>query len=188
MTITEPTSRNGVDVPTLFATLDAVKAQPEAAQFQFRVTNRWISGTHSRGTINEFYGVGAEQQRNQTFIVESDHPNILVGKDNAPTPAEHLLAALAGCLTAGIGNIAAARGIDLTEVESTVEGDVDLQGLLGLDDGVRNGFEQIRVSFKISGNAPEEKLRQVVEQSRDRSAVYDMLTNGTRVDITVDAG
>ena len=100
--------------------------------------------------------------------MESDHPTVLVGKDNAPTPAELLLAALAGCLTAGIGNIAAARGVELTEVESTVEGDIDVQGVLGLSDTVRNGYEQIKVSFKIRGNASDEKLRQIVEQSRAR--------------------
>lgn len=187
MTMTDPTMRNGVDVPTLFATIDAVKAQPEAAQFKFRVSNRWVSGTHSRATINEFYGVGTDQQREQTFVVESDHPKQLVGADHAPTPAEHLLAALAGCLTAGIGNIAAARGVELWEVESTVEGDIDLQGILGLNDDVRNGFEHIRVSFRISGDASRETLREIVMQSRARSAVFDVLTNGTRVDVAVDA-
>jgi uncharacterized OsmC-like protein len=186
VTATEPTTRNGVDVDTLFATLDAVKEQPAAAQFQFRVKNRWVSGTHSRGSISGFYGVGQEQERDETFIVEADHPKVLVGADKAPTPAEHLLAALAACLTAGIGNIAAARGIELTEVESTVEGDIDLQGILGLSDEVRNGFERIRVSFKIRGNAPEERLRALVEQSRARSAVFDVITNGTRVQVDAD--
>lgn len=187
MTATQPTTRNGVDVPTLFATLDAVRAQPEAAQFQFRVTNRWMSGTNSLGTINGFYGAGTEQQREKTFVVEADHPKVLVGNDKGPTPAELLLAALAACLTAGIGNIAAVRGVELTEVESTVEGDIDLQGILGLSDKVRNGFEQIKVSFKIRGNASDEKLRQIVEQSRARSAVFDVLTHGTAVHVDIDA-
>jgi len=188
MTMTESNRmRNGVDVTTLFATLDAVKAQPEAAQFQFRVKNRWVSGTHSMGTISSFYGVGTEQARDKSFVVEADHPEVLVGNDKAPTPAEHLLAALAACLTAGIGNISAARGVELTEVESTIEGDIDLNGILGLSDEVRNGFDNIRVNFKIRGNAPEEKLREIVEQSRARSAVFDVLTNGTNVSVSADA-
>jgi len=186
MTTTEPITRNGVDVSTLFATLDAVKAQPEAAQFQFRVKNRWVSGTHSMGMISGFFGVGAEQERDRTFAVEADHPTVLVGNDHGPTPAEHLLAALAACLTAGIGNIAAARGVELTEVESTVEGDIDLNGILGLSDEVRNGFQDVRINFMIRGNAPDETLREIVEQSRARSAVFDVLTNGTSVTVTAD--
>ena len=134
---TMPKPRNGVDVPALFSTLDAVKAQKEIAKFKFRVTNKWISGTHSESTINGFYGAGQEMTRAQTFTYEADHPAVLVGKDNAPTPTEFLLHALAGCLTAGIGNIASARGIDLEEVESTIEGDIDLLGLLGIDPSVR---------------------------------------------------
>jgi uncharacterized OsmC-like protein len=188
MTTTEstPTMRNGVDVATLFATLDAVKAQPEAAQFRFRAKNRWVSGTHSLGHISGFYGVGAEQERDRTYVVEADHPKVLVGNDNAPTPAELLLAALAACLTAGIGNIAAARGIELAEVESSIEGDIDLNGILGLSDEVRNGFENIRVKFKIRGDAPEDVLRRLVDQSKARSAVFDVLTNGTTVSVTAD--
>ena len=186
MTITDPNPavRNGVDTATLFATIDAVRAQPEAAAFQFRASNRWVSGTHSRGSIGSFYGVGQEMAREQEFTVEADHPVVLVGDDKAPTPAELLLAALAACLTAGIGNIAAARKIPLTSVTSTVEGDIDLLGILGLSDEVRNGFQGIKVHFEIEGDAPAEKLRALVEQSRARSAVYDVVTNG--VPVTVD--
>jgi uncharacterized OsmC-like protein len=180
--------RNGVDTTTLFATLDAVKQAPEAAQFQFRATNRWISGTHSRGTMDGFFGVGEERRHEQTFTADVDHPTVLVGTDNGPTPVEWLLHALAGCLTAGIANIAAARGVQLTEVTSTVEGDIDLNGILGLDAGVRNGFEKVRVRFDVKGDAPAEKLREVVEQSRARSAVFDIITNGVPVTIDVDAG
>jgi uncharacterized OsmC-like protein len=179
--------RNGVDVATLFATLDAVKAQPEAAQFKFRVKNRWVAGTHSQGHISGFYGVGTEQERERTYVVEADHPKVLVGNDNAPTPAELLLAALAACLTAGIGNIAAARGVELAEIESSIEGDIDLNGILGLSDEVRNGFENIRVDFKIRGDAPDDVLIRLVEQSKARSAVFDVLTNGTSVSVTADA-
>ena len=179
--------RNGVDTTTLFATLDAVKEAPEAAKFQFRASNRWISGTHSQGTMHGFYGVGEEREHLQPYTAEVDHPTVLVGADNGPTPVEWLLHALAGCLTAGIANIAAARGVELTEVTSTVEGDIDLNGILGLNDQVRNGFEQIRVSFEVSGNAPAEKLHQIVEQSKARSAVFDVLTNGVPVSVDVDA-
>jgi uncharacterized OsmC-like protein len=188
MTIThEPVVRNGVDTTTLFATLDAVKEAPEAAKFQFRATNRWISGTHSRGTMQSFFGVGEEREHKQAYTADIDHPTVLVGSDNGPTPVEWLLHALAGCLTAGIANIAAARGVELTEVTSTVEGDIDLNGILGLNDQVRNGFEHVRVSFDIKGDAPAEKLREVVEQSKARSAVFDIITNGVPVSIDVNA-
>ena len=182
-----PVPRNGVDVPTLFATLDAVKGQRDLAKFQFRATNRWISGTHSRTTIAGFYGAGQEMAHAQTFTYDGDHPGVLVGKDNAPTPVEYLLHALAACLTSGIGNIASARGIDLKEVESTVEGNIDLLGLLGIDTNVRNGYQGIRVSFRIKGDAPEEDLKKLVFRSKDRSAVYDVITNGVPVDIEVNA-
>jgi uncharacterized OsmC-like protein len=181
-----PVPMNGVDTPTLFATLDAVKAQPELAKFQFRATNRWQQGTHSRTLIESFHGASAEQNHSQAFSFDADHPAVLVGRDQAPTPVEFLLHGLAACLTAGIGNIAAARGITLYDVQSTLEGDIDLLGILGLSDSVRNGYEQIRVTFKIRGDASEETLRGLVEQSRQRSAVYDVLTRGTRVDVAVN--
>jgi uncharacterized OsmC-like protein len=176
--------RNGVDTATLFATLDAVKAAPQAAKFQFRATNEWISGTHNRGTIHGFFGVGEERTHERAFQFDADHPAVLVGRDNGPTPVEYVLHALAACLTAGLANIAAARGIQLTEVHSSVSGDIDLNGILGLDPDVRNGYENITVRFTVKGDAPAEKLRQLVEQSRARSAVFDILTN--QVPVTVD--
>jgi len=182
-----PQPRNGVDVPTLFATLDAVKGQPEIAKFQFRATNRWVSGTHSRSTIHGFYGAGQEGTHEQAFSYDADHLAVLVGTDKGPTPVEFLLHALASCLTAGLANIAAARGIDLLEVESTVEGDIDLLGILGLSDEVRNGYQGIRASFRIKGDAPEEVLAGLLDRSRARSAVYDVLTNGVPVDVRVEA-
>ena len=181
------TTRNGVDVSSLFGALDAVKSQPEAAKFQFRATNRWLSGTHSRSTIHEFFGLGAEQTHREEHSFEADHPEQLIGKDHAPTPAEHLLHALAACITAGVGNIAAARGVDLHRVESTVEGDIDLMGLLGLDESTRNGYQGITVSVRIEGDASAEELRRVVERSVARSAVFDVLSNGTSVSVRVDA-
>jgi uncharacterized OsmC-like protein len=186
MTMTDRPARNGVDVPTLFATLDAVKANPEIAKFQFRASNRWMSGTHSRSTIHGFYGAMQEMAHTDAHSYDADHPAVLVGADNGPTPVEYLLHSLATCLTAGIVNIAAARGVDLTEVSSTIEGDIDLMGLLGLDPDVRNGFQQIRVSFTLRGADPD-ALRRIVEQSRARSAVFDIVTNGVPVSIDVDA-
>ena len=178
---------NGVDVPTLFATINAVGEQPELAKFQFRASNKWQKGTHSKTTIEGFSGAGGEHAQTRDFVYEGDHPPVLCGAGNAPTPVEFLLHAIASCITAGIGNIASARGIELESVESTVEGDLDVQGLLGLSDDVRNGYQGLRLSFKVKGDAPAEKLRQVVEQSRARSAVYDVLTNGVPVSIEVEA-
>ena len=183
-TVNEST-RNGVDTATLFATLDAVKAAPEAARFQFRARNQWLSGTHNRSTIDGFYGVGEERTHERTFHFDADHPAVLVGRDNGPTPVEYVLHALAACLTAGLANIAAARGVQLTEVRSTVSGDIDLNGILGLDPDVRNGYQNIAVRFTVKGDAPAETLREIVEQSRARSAVFDIITNQVPVSIEV---
>ncbi|MDX6301040.1 MAG: hypothetical protein QOF53_2254 [Nocardioidaceae bacterium] len=189
MTVTESPRRNGVDTAALFATRDAVKATNEIAAFQFRATNTWVSGTHSRSTFSGFYGAMQELEHEKPMVVEADHPAILVGQDHAPTPVEHLLHAIAACLTAGIANVAAARGVDLTTVTSTVEGDIDLLGVLGLSDSaVRNGYERIKVTLKVEGDADDETLRGIVEQSRRRSAVYDALTNPTPVVIDVVTG
>ena len=187
MTVTENPIRNGVDTATLFATIDAVRGTPELAQFRFRAQNTWKSGTNSQSTLHAFYGAKQEMTHKQPYTYDADHPVVLVGTDNAPTPVEFLLHALAGCLTAGIANIAAARGVNLDSVESTVEGEIDLLGVLGLSKETRNGFQKIQVNFKLRGDHPD-KLAAVVEQSRARSAVFDVLTNGVPVDIAVDAG
>jgi uncharacterized OsmC-like protein len=186
MTTTESAHRNGVDTAALFATLDAVKGQPEIAAFQFRARNTWVRGTHSRSTVSDFHGAMQEMEHKQATVLDADHPTVLVGQDNAPTPVEYLLHGIAACLTAGLVNIAAARKVNLTKVTSTVEGDINLLGILGLSDGsVRNGYEQIRVTFHIEGDADDATLRRLVEQSRERSAVYDALANPTRVLIDV---
>ena len=186
-TVVNDPVRNGVDTATLFATLDAVKAAPEAAQFQFRASNEWISGTHNRSTINGYFGVGEERSHERTFHFDADHPAVLVGRDNGPTPVEYVLHALAACLTAGLANIAAARGVRLTEVRSTVTGDIDLNGILGLNPAVRNGYQNVSVRFTVKGDAPAEVLRGLVEQSRKRSAVFDVITNAVPVSIEVNA-
>jgi uncharacterized OsmC-like protein len=179
-------ARNGVDVPTLFATLDAVRGAPQLADFRFRARNTWISGTHNRTTVQGFYGAGQEDSsRTEPFVYDADHPAVLVGTGQGPTPVEFLMVAIAACLTSGLANIAAARGVTLHRVESTVEGDIDLLGILGLSAEVRNGYQKMRVSFVIEGDASPEELAALVEQSRRRSAVYDVLTNGTDVEIDV---
>jgi uncharacterized OsmC-like protein len=181
-----PAPRNGVDTPKLFATIGAVASQPTLAQFRFRAQNHWVGGTQSRTTIAGFYGVGAEMQHDAPFQASADHPTVLCGEDNAPAPVEWVLHALAACLSAGIANISAARGVTLHSVECSVEGDIDLQGILGLSDKVRNGFQAIRVNYMVKGDAPEEKLRQIVDQARARSAVFDILTGHVPVTIEVD--
>jgi uncharacterized OsmC-like protein len=145
-----------------------------------------VKGTHSRSRIETFSGAGAEHRHTGDVEFNADHPAVLVGADNAPTPVEFLLHAIASCITAGMGNIAAARGIELTEIESTVEGDIDLRGILGLSNEVRNGYEQMRVHFRVKGDASPEKLEEIVKQSTARSAVFDVLTNGTTVKVTAD--
>src|SRR3954451_19102914 len=189
MTAVKDTIRNGVDTGTMFATLDLIKAQPELAKFQFRATNRWIAGAHNRSTIQGFHAAGGEDTtRTDAFHLDAGEPQILLGTDTGPNPAEHLLHALAACLTTSIVYVAAARKVELTSVESTLTGDMDVRGALGVDDEPRHGFERIGVSFRVSGNAPEEKLREVVERAKKRSAVYDMVTNGVPVAVDVTTG
>ena len=185
MTTTTTTVRNGVDTTALLTTREAVREHPELARFQFRATNSWMSGTHNRSTIDGYFGAGQELDRAGGFTFDADHPPVLTGEDNGPTPVEFLLHALAACLTAGLVNIAAARGITLTSVSSTVTGDIDLLGILGLDPDVRNGYRGISVVMTVEGDAPAEELAGLVERSRRRSAVFDVLTHGTDVDIEV---
>lgn len=186
MSITQESRFNGVDVETLFATIGAVSEQPELAKFQFRTVNEWVSGTHSEGRFPGFHGAGQEHTHRTDTVIHADHPAVLVGDDNGPTPAELLLNALASCLMAGVGNIAAARGIELRGVQCRVEGDIDLRGILGIDAGVRNGFEDIRVVFSVDGDADAEQLAALVAQSQRRSAAFDVLTRGTSVTVEVD--
>ena len=188
MTLVTNTLRNGVDTEKMFATLDLIKAQPELAKFQFRARNRWIAGAHNRTTIRDFYAANQEDtSRAAEFVIDAGEPAILLGTDTGPNPAEYLLHALAACLTTSIVYVAAARKVELTSVESTLTGDMDVRGALGVDDEARNGFERIGVSFRVTGNAPEEKLREVVDRAQRRSAVYDMVTNGVPVVVEVSS-
>jgi uncharacterized OsmC-like protein len=180
------TVRNGVDTTTLFATLDALRAQPELARFQFRARNDWVDGAHNRSTVKDFYGAGAEDtSREHEFTLDAGEPPILLGDNTGPNPAEYLLHALAACVTTSLVYSAAARGVRLTEVESIVEGELDAQGAFGLAPEVRNGFQQIRMTIRIAGNAPADKLRAVVERGIDRSVVFESITTGVPVNVEV---
>jgi uncharacterized OsmC-like protein len=171
--------RNGVDTAQMYGTLDAIKADPSLAAFQFRVANEWKGGSHNRSTIRSFYGAGGEDtSRAESFTIDAGEPGILLGHDEGANPAEALLHALAGCLTTSLVYVAAARKVPLTRVESRLEGDMDVRGCLGISDSVRNGFSAIRVTFSIEGDAPEEKLREVLERAMARSAVFDMVSHG----------
>ncbi|GGJ04208.1 OsmC family protein [Neoroseomonas lacus] len=178
---------NGVNTPALLATIGVVASQPALAKFQFRAHGQWKSGTHMQGTMLGFSGAGGDHAHKFATMAHTDHPAVLCGEDEGPTPVEWILHGLAGCLTAGIANIAAVRGVKLHSVEAMVEADIDLQGILGLSDVVRNGFSDVRVTFKVAGDAPTETLKALVMQSKARSAVFDILTNGVPVSIAVEA-
>ncbi|NKB54798.1 MAG: OsmC family peroxiredoxin [Alphaproteobacteria bacterium] len=183
---TDTTVNNGVNVEALLGAREALDAAPEAAQFKWRTTCEWVNGTHSRSTIGGFFGLGQEQSRGKFFTVEADHPEVFAAEDNAPTPVEIVLSGLASCLTAGVAAVAQHRGIQLHSVTATIEGDMDIQGILGIDEDVRNGFGTIRVNFDIKADASDEDIKALVAQSQKRSAVFDIVTNPTNVFVTVN--
>jgi uncharacterized OsmC-like protein len=178
---------NGVNTPALFATIDVVKNQPQLGAFQFRAKGNWLGGTYTQTTMSEFSGAGGEHTHKAAFTADADHPAVLCGEDKSPTPVEYVLHALAACLTAGVANIAAARGVTLQSVTSSLEGDMDLRGILGLSNEVRNGFSSIRVGFTIKGDAPAAKLQEIVQQACARSAVLDILRNGVSVEVKTNS-
>ena len=177
---------NGVNVEALLGAREALTEAPQAAQFTWRAVNTWVRGTHSRSSINGFFGLGEEQQHRTTFTFDSDHPEIFAAEDNGATPVEIAIAALAGCLTAGIASVAQNRGIQLRSVKATIEGSMDLQGILGIDRDVRNGFSDIKVKYTIDADATPEEIEAVVAQSQKRSAVFDLITNPTNVAVEVN--
>ena len=178
--------RNGVDTATLFTTLDAITEQPDLARFEFRAHNRWISGAHNRSAIKDFYGAGAEDaSRAEAFTLDAGEPPVLLGANTGPNPAEYLLHALASCVTTSLVYVAAARGVRLTEVESTLQGELDARGAFGLSPEVRNGFERIRLTIRVAGEAPAESLRALVQRATDRSVVLDSVTAGVPVAVEV---
>lgn len=178
------TIRNGVDTQQLFATLDAIREEPALGAFTFRATNRWINGAHNRSRMQGFFGAGREDDsRREAFVIDAGEPPVLLGTDSGPTAAEYMLHALVACMTTTIVYCASARKIRLTEIESTVEADMDVRGCFGLDRRFRNGFEEIRVRFRVAGDASDDRLRALVEHAQTRSAVYDMLSHGVAIKV-----
>jgi uncharacterized OsmC-like protein len=182
----EATIVNGVNVQELFGTVDAIKGTPEIAKFNFRARNRWVNGGHNQTTIDDFSGACTVHKREKAFVFDADEPPVLLGEDHGANPVEYALNALAGCLTTSLVYHAAARGIEIEEVESTLEGDLDLHGFLGLSDEVRNGYEQIRVRFKIKADAPAETLEELCRVAQKRSPVFDIISNPVPVSVDLD--
>jgi uncharacterized OsmC-like protein len=177
---------NGVNVEALIAAREALSDAPAAAQFKWRAACEWKKGTFSRSTVEGFYGLGQEQRRKSTFTFDADHPEVFAAEDQGATPVEYVLVGLASCLTAGIAAVAQHRNIQLRSVAATIEGDMDIQGILGIDSDVRNGFGGIKVTYKIDADAKREDIEALVAQSQKRSAVYDIVTNPTNVTVVVD--
>src|SRR6478672_9719954 len=177
---------NGVNVEALLGAREALTAAPQAAQFKWRASCKWVNGTHSHSSVKSFFGLGEEQSHKTEFTFDADHPELFASEDNGMTPVEYVLVGLASCLTAGIAAVAQNREIQLKSVKATVEGDMDLYGILGIDGDVRNGFSGIRVSYDIDADAKREDIEALVAQSQKRSAVYDIVTNPTNVTVVVN--
>ena len=178
---------NGVNVEALLGAREALAASPGAARFSWRATCNWLNGTHSLSTVEQFYGLGGERSHQRSFSFDADHPEIFAAEDAGATPVEYVLVGLASCLTAGVAAVAQHRNIQLNTVKAIIEGDMDIQGILGMDSDVRTGYEGIRVSFEIDADATLEEIEAVVAQSQKRSAVYDIVTNPTPVSVEVRA-
>ena len=185
MADSDNTVDNGVNVEALIAAREALTEAPEAAQFKWRAACEWKNGTYSHSTVEGFFGLGEEQARKTTFNFDADHPEVFASEDLGATPVEYVLVGLASCLTAGVAAVAQHREIQLNSVTATIEGGMDIQGILGIDSDVRNGFDGIKVSYKIDADASEKDIKAVVAQSQKRSAVYDIVTNPTNVTVEV---
>ncbi len=186
MAVTDTPVDNGVNVQALLEAREALSAAPEAAQFKWRATNTWMNGTHSQSTVEGFFGLGGEQRHKTVSQFDADHPELFASEDNGITPVEFVLIGLASCLTAGVAAVAQHRQIQLRSVSATIEGDMDVQGILGMDTDVRNGFSGIKVSYTIDADASPEDIKAVVAQSQKRSAVYDIVTNPTNITVEVN--
>ena len=186
MTNQVTTLQNGVNVEALLGAREVLSGAPEAAKFMWRAESEWKSGTHTESRIEGFFGLGEEQKHVREFCFDSDHPEVFASEDKGPTPVEYVLVGLAGCLTAGIASVAANRGIELRSVKATLEADMDLYGILGIDSDVRNGFNGITVNYTIDADASEEDIAAVVAQSQKRSAVFDVIANPTNVTVRVN--
>jgi uncharacterized OsmC-like protein len=185
MSTTKKPVDNGVNVQALLDAREALTATPEGAKFQWRAKCEWVRGTHSRSTVEGFFGLGEEQKHRTKFTFEADHPELFASEDNGATPVELVLCGLASCITAGVAAVAQNRGIQLHSVKATLEGGMDVQGILGIDSDVRNGFDGIKVIYEIKADATPEEIRAIVAQSQKRSAVYDVITNPTNVTVEV---
>jgi uncharacterized OsmC-like protein len=177
---------NGVNVEALLGAREALTETPAAAQFQWRTTCKWVNGTHSHSTVESFFGLGEEQKHRKEYTFDADHPEVFASEDNGATPVEMVLVGLASCLTAGIAAVAQHREIQLHSVTATLEGGMDLQGILGIDSDVRNGFDGIKVTYKIDADATDDEIKALVAQSQKRSAVFDIVTNPTNVTVEVN--
>src|ERR1039457_3828325 len=182
------TVTNGVNVQALLDAREVLKGAPEAAQFTWRASSKWQNGVHSTATIQNYFGLGQEQSHKKETVFDADHPETFAAEDNGITPIEYLLVGLASCLTAGVAAVAQNRGIQLRSVESTVEGNHDIRGILGVDSDVRNGFNDIKVTFTIDADASKQEIEALVAQSQKRSAVFDAITNPTDVTVEVAGG
>ncbi|HWJ00752.1 MAG TPA: OsmC family protein [Burkholderiales bacterium] len=183
-TETDKQVQNGVNVDALLGARDALSKAPEAAKFNWKASCKWMSGTHSQTSIQGFYGLGSQQSHKTEFTFDTDHPEIFASEDKGATPVEMVLAGLAGCLTAGVASIAQLRKIQLRSVKATLEGAMDIQGILGIDSDVRNGFNDIKVNFEIDADASKDDLEALVAQSQKRSAVFDIIANPTNVSVS----
>ena len=185
--MTDPKVDNGVNVEALLSARDALSDAPAGAKFAWRATCKWQNGVHSKSTVEGFHGLGDEQKHKTEFNFDADHPEVFAAEDNGATPVEYVLVGLASCLTAGIASVAQNRDIQLRSVEAKLEGSMDILGILGADPDVRNGFEDIKVTFDIDADASQEDVEALVAQSQKRSAVFDILTNPTSVSVDVNS-
>ena len=183
--MTDKKTDNGVNVAALLGAREALSEAPAAAQFKWRAKCDWVHGTYSKTSVEGYFGLGEEQKHKTTFTFDADHPEVFASEDRGATPVELVLAGLASCLTAGVAAVAQHREVQLTSVSATLEGDMDIQGILGMDSDVRNGFDGIKVTYQIDAAASHEDIEAIVAQSQKRSAVYDIITNPTNVTVDV---
>jgi uncharacterized OsmC-like protein len=185
MTMAMTTANNGVNVQALLDAREVLKGAPEAAKFTWRASCKWQTGTHSKTSVQSFFGLGQEQQHKRSTVHDADHPEVFASEDLGITPIEYVLVGLASCLTAGVAAVAQNRGIQLRSVESQLEGKMDIRGILGIDSDVRNGYDEVKVTFKIDADASKKDIEALVAQSQKRSAVYDVITNPVNVTVEV---
>lgn len=186
MSVSEGSVDNGVNVEALLGAREALSEAPEAAKFTWRAACKWVNGTHSHSVVKSFFGLGEEQNHRTEFEFDADHPEVFASEDNGATPVEYVLVGLASCLTAGVAAVAQHRGIQLRSVKATIEGGMDIQGILGVDSDVRNGFDGIKVKYEIDADASPDEIKALVAQSQKRSAVFDIVTNPTNVTVEVN--